>query len=117
MYVPQEYPKFDLDQLRGLSTYAELAFAVWRPFISPTEISDADLKSIAHDSYKEFPTNAVPTVKLEENLFAAELFHGPTLCFKDLGQQVLIRFLGHFLKSPKTLVASTTGDTGPEFKI
>ena len=38
---------------------------------------------------------------------------GPTLCFKDLGQQVLVRFLAHFLKSPKCLVASTTGDTGP----
>ena len=51
-----------------------------------------------------------------ERLAVAELFHGPTFCFKDLGLQVLVRFLSHFARrarARKTLLVATTGDTGP----
>ena len=108
-----EIPSFDIDKLRACSTYSDLAFEIYRKFISVSEISDVDLKSIAYNSYKKFPTNPVPVRKLKNGTFPVELFHGPTFCFKDLGQQVLCRFINHFLTKPRVLVASTTGDTGP----
>ena len=113
LYVPMELPKFDISTLRRCSSYSELAFTIYRKFISVAEISDRDLRSITADSYKEFPANPVPVQKLKNGTFAIELFHGPTFCFKDLGQQVLCRFINHFLTNPRVLVASTTGDTGP----
>jgi len=113
LYVPENYPKFDLADLRRCATYAELAFRIFRPFITEVELSDVQLKQLVEDCYAEFPSDPVPVKKLHDDTYAVELFHGPTFCFKDLGQQVLCRFIAHFVERPTVLIASTTGDTGP----
>ena len=97
---------FDLDALRKCKSYSDLAFQIFRKFISAEEIPDKDLGTsilfffhlnrsheflakLAVDSYKEFPSDPVPVKELPNGTYAVELFHGPTFCFKDLGQQVL----------------------------
>jgi threonine synthase len=75
------------------------------------EIPPADLKAIAQDAFS-FP---IPLVKLEGNLYLLELFHGPTLAFKDVGTRFMARALSYFLKSKQqklTIAVATSGDTG-----
>jgi threonine synthase len=88
-----------------------------RLFISQQEISDQDLAKICTSAFRGFadPDHAVPVVKVG-SLYIAELFQGPTFCFKDLGMQAVINLLSHFScqRNRKiTLLVSTTGDTGP----
>ncbi|KAJ1459434.1 tryptophan synthase beta subunit-like PLP-dependent enzyme [Pelagophyceae sp. CCMP2097] len=123
LYVPETLPQIDAERLESWADldYAALAFEVLSPFIS-AEVEETDLRRVLAECYAGFDdaAAAVPVVKVsppgEPTLFVAELFHGPTYCFKDLGLQVLIRLLAHFSKKrnqPKTLLVSTTGDTGP----
>mmetsp|Transcript_32958 Transcript_32958/g.69364 ORF Transcript_32958/g.69364 Transcript_32958/m.69364 type:complete len:446 (-) Transcript_32958:118-1455(-) len=87
-------------------------------FISPTEINDEPLQEICNNSYPpdEFDDKSFVPVKKLGCAFIAELFHGPTFCFKDLGMSPVINLLSHFAtlrNRPTTLLVSTTGDTGP----
>jgi threonine synthase len=117
LYVPDTIPQFtpqELVAMRGLS-YAALALRVMQPFIGDA-IPRKDLKRLIDDSYNDFRHPAVaPLKQLAHNEFLLELFHGPTLAFKDFALQFLGRALEYFLarrKETLTVVGATSGDTG-----
>lgn len=87
-------------------------------FVSPAEIDNDNLREICNKSFlaDEFDDESFVPVKKLGSAFIAELFHGPTFCFKDMGMRPVIRFLSYFAtlrNKPATLLVSTTGDTGP----
>ena len=95
--------------------YAEVAVEVIRPFVGDS-IAEADLARMAREAYGTFrhPATA-PLVQLGDSLFVLELFHGPTLAFKDLAMQLVARLMDHVLlkrSERTTIVVATSGDTG-----
>ena len=117
LYVPKTWPTLtpaDLKRLAGLS-YAETAFEVCRLFTGDA-FDDATLKGIMDEVYGGFGHSAVaPLKQLDGNLWMMELFHGPTLAFKDYAMQVLGRMFDHVLTKrgeKVTIVGATSGDTG-----
>lgn len=112
LYFPSEIPRLDqavLDDLNEMSE-PEMAFRVIRPYVAG-EIDDASLHQICAETVDfEFPL-----VRVDDRISALELFHGPTLAFKDVGARFMSRCLGHFAKGreQKTIVVvATSGDTG-----
>ena len=117
LYVPETWPhwtKAQIRALRGLS-FAELATEVMRPFIGGC-IADADLARIVKEAYEGFGHPAVaPLKQMGGDRWLLELFHGPTLSFKDYALQVVGRLFDHVLKAKGqrvTIVGATSGDTG-----
>jgi threonine synthase len=117
LYVPKEWPQFskkDIRKLRGKS-YQEIAEAVVTPFVGG-DIEQADLRRMIDEAYATFRHPAVaPLVQTDAKVFIMELFHGPTLAFKDVAMQLLARLLDHVLSERgerATIVAATSGDTG-----
>ena len=117
LFMPETWPHFspaDWRSMRGLS-YADLAARVMQPFVGDS-IAFATLENICRDAYAEFGHPAVvPLVQLETHLFVQELFHCPTLAFKDMAMQVLGRLFDHVLTERNarvTIVGATSGDTG-----
>ena len=117
LYVPETLPTFSKEEIAswaGLS-YADLAFKVIKPFVEEC-ISDADLKSMIDETYAVFKHDAVaPLVQIDSNEFVLELFHGPTLAFKDFALQLLGRLMDHVLKQRNerlVIMGATSGDTG-----
>ncbi len=117
LYVPAEWPQFsaaDWRAMRGLP-YAEVAFRMIRPFIGGC-IPDADLRRMIDEAYATFGHKAVvPLRQIDANDWLLELFHGPTLAFKDVALQLLGRLFDWALaRSGKraTIVGATSGDTG-----
>jgi threonine synthase len=117
LYVPESWPQFgpaDWRAMRGLS-YAEIAFRVIKPFVGGC-IPDADLKRMIEEAYGTFGHKAVvPLRQSGDNDWVLELFHGPTLAFKDVALQLLGRLFDWALaRSGKraTIVGATSGDTG-----
>lgn len=119
LYIPAELPQFsadDIKQLRGLP-YNELAFTIIKPFVGG-EIDDKILKQLIDESYHSstFSHSAVaPLQQLGSNEWVMELFHGPTLAFKDFALQLLGRLLNYILteRGEKAIVlGATSGDTG-----
>ena len=112
LFVPETYPKLDISKLRGLS-YSELAFKVISPFVDG-DVSDTELKAILAEVYSEetFAHKDIAPIKdLGQGQYVLELFHGPTLAFKDFALQFLGRLFKHFGKKINILGA-TSGDTG-----
>ena len=95
--------------------YAEVAVDVIRPFAGGS-IADGDLARMVREAYGGFRHPAtVPLVQLDSSLFVLELFHGPTLAFKDLAMQLVARLMDHALHQRgerTTIVVATSGDTG-----
>ncbi len=117
LFVPETIPSFGAAEIagwRGLD-YGELAQRVMSPFIGD-EIAAADLQRILTDSYAGFRHRAVaPLVQIGANEWVLELFHGPTLAFKDFALQFLGHLLDHLLEQRGQKVAvlgATSGDTG-----
>ncbi|HQT78569.1 MAG: threonine synthase [Rhodospirillales bacterium 20-64-7] len=117
LFVPDTWPHFtpaDWRAMRGLP-YGEMAARVMQPFVGGAIPFDV-LRRICHEAYADFGHPAiVPLVQLETSLFAQELFHGPTLAFKDMAMQVLGRLFDHVLTQRDarvTIVGATSGDTG-----
>ncbi|MBE7175665.1 MAG: threonine synthase [Mucilaginibacter polytrichastri] len=107
LQIPEAGPEF-FQQLIGLSL-PEIAFAVARKMIS--DIPDADLKAIIDDAINF----DAPVVKLDDNTFVLELFHGPSLAFKDFGARFMSRVMAYFSKKEDALLdvlVATSGDTG-----
>lgn len=117
LYVPVEWPQMSERKIRALAglSYQEVAQRVMRPFIGPS-ISDADLARMIGEAYAGFGHRAVaPLVQLGANDWILELFHGPTLAFKDVAMQILARLFDHVLAKRGrriTVVGATSGDTG-----
>ena len=117
LYVPEIWPVFSPDAIAALAgrPYAEVACAVIRPFVGGT-VADADLARMAREAYGTFRHPAVaPLTQLDSSTFLLELFHGPTLAFKDLAMQLLARLMDHALAERReraTIVVATSGDTG-----
>ena len=117
LFMPETWPHFSAADWRALRClpYSELAARVMQPFIGDA-IPFATLQRICAEAYAAFDHPAiVPLVQIESNLFVQELFHGPTLAFKDLAMQVLGRLFAHVLTDQNTsvtIVAATSGDTG-----
>jgi len=117
LYVPETWPSVMNDAIAGFAgrPYAEVAVEVIRPFVDDS-IAEADLARMAQEAYGTFrhPATA-PLVQLGPSLFVLELFHGPTLAFKDLAMQLVARLMDHVLRSRgerTTIVVATSGDTG-----
>jgi threonine synthase len=117
LYMPETWPQFDAATIAGFAgrPYAEVAVEVIRPFVGGT-ISDIDLARMAREAYGTFRHPAVaPLTQLGANSFVLELFHGPTLAFKDLAMQLIARLMDHVLEKRAertTIVVATSGDTG-----
>jgi threonine synthase len=107
-------PRETIGELAG-QHYAEAAKAVLRPLMTG-DIAQDDLDRMIEDAYASFRHPAVcPLTQLGDNLFVLELFHGPTLAFKDVAMQLLGRLMDHVLKARgvrATIVGATSGDTG-----
>jgi threonine synthase len=117
LYVPETWPALTPDEIAGFAgrPYAEVALDVLRPFVGGG-IADADLARMAQEAYGTFRHPAVtPLTQLGPSLFVLELFHGPTLAFKDLAMQLVARLMDHVLiqrGERTTIVVATSGDTG-----
>ena len=120
LYVPETLPPITADDLEAWKNldFPALAVEVLRPFVAG-EIPDADLEPLLAACYGDFlAPEKIPVVPLATapRVAVAELFYGPTFCFKDLGLQVLVRFLSYFAAKRgerRTILVATTGDTGP----
>ena len=117
LYVPQSWPQIAPDTIAAFKgkPYAQVAFEVLAPFIDG-EIADARLQEIITESYACFAHEEVaPLVPLNDRHYVLELFHGPTLAFKDIAMQLLARLMDEILAQRKqraTIVGATSGDTG-----
>ncbi len=119
LYIPEHWPQFSPAEWRALRDrpYAEIAYAVMRPFVGGT-IADADLKRLCAETYTPavFGHAAVaPLKQLAPGLWSLELFHGPTLAFKDFALQLVGRLFDHVLTkrgTRVTVIGATSGDTG-----
>ncbi len=117
LYVPREWPQFsaaEIRAMRGLS-YPDLAIRVLTPFLGG-EIAADTFERLVREAYAAFRHEATcPLVQIGPNGFVLELFHGPTLAFKDVAMQLLARLMDHVLAERgqrATIVGATSGDTG-----
>ncbi len=117
LYVPKELPVFSRAEIAAWSglSYADLAFKIISPFIAGS-VNDIELKQMIDETYDGFDHSAVaPLKELGSNEWVLELFHGPTLAFKDFALQLLGRLMDHFLKKRAeklVILGATSGDTG-----
>lgn len=117
LYVPETLPTFSKEEIASWSklSYAQLAFKIVQPFVAESIPAD-DLKKIIDDTYSDFRHSAIaPLVQLDKNEWVLELFHGPTLAFKDFALQMLGRLLDYVLErrhQKVVIMGATSGDTG-----
>ena len=117
LYVPERWPVLspsDIAELRGLP-YPELAARIMQPFVG-SSLEPLRLLELCRQAYSRFAHAAVtPLTQLDERHWLLELFHGPTLAFKDIALQLLGLLFEEFLareESALTVVGATSGDTG-----
>jgi threonine synthase len=117
LYVPESWPQLSHAEIKALAglSYVETAVAVMRPFIGGA-LSDEELRSLCTLAYGRFAHRAVtPLAQLDERHWVLELFHGPTLAFKDVALQLLGLLFERFLRDRDThltVIGATSGDTG-----
>jgi threonine synthase len=117
LYLPERWSALSPATIRGFRNrpYAEVAFQVIEPFVAGS-VKDAELSRMIAEAYATFDHPAVaPLVKLGDGEYLCELFHGPTLAFKDVAMQLLARLMDHVLIERgecATIVGATSGDTG-----
>jgi len=117
LYVPETWPSFTREEISDFKgqPYANVAFTVMAKFVDG-EIANETLRGIIEEAYGTFHHPAVvPLVQLGPNNWLLELFHGPTLAFKDVAMQILARLMDHVLTEKGeriTIVGATSGDTG-----
>jgi len=117
LYLPREWPRFSEAEIAAMAglPYAQLAAKVMAPFVGDS-LTQEELLALCQEAYGRFAHDAVtPLVQLNERQWLLELFHGPTLAFKDVALQLLGLLFETFLsrrKSNLTIVGATSGDTG-----
>lgn len=117
LYVPANWPQFSLDDISAMKglNYVETAVRVMKPFVEGV-LSEEELRELCEAAYGRFSHDAVtPLVQLDSQHWLLELFHGPTLAFKDVALQLLGQLFEKFLAGGDqeiTIVGATSGDTG-----
>ena len=117
LYVPESWPQLSRQTIAGFAgkRFDEVATEILKPFVAGT-IADDVLAEAAREAYGQFGHPAVtPLVQTGPNTFVLELFHGPTLAFKDVAMQLVSRLMDHVLTERDeraTIVCATSGDTG-----
>ena len=117
LYVPETWPTLSRETMLQMAgkPYEEIAKTVLAPFVE-NEIPKADFDAMVDDAYATFRHEAVtPLVQIAPNHFVLELFHGPTMAFKDVAMQLLARLMDHVLAKRNeraTIIGATSGDTG-----
>ena len=113
LYMPEnikKLPKSFFDNIQDMS-FQEIAFEVAKAFFGD-DVETSALKDIVYDTL----SFDVPAIKVENNIYSLELFHGPTLAFKDVGARFMARLLQYFIKKERqksvTVLVATSGDTG-----
>ena len=111
LYMPESIPvlpKSFWDNIPG-KTMGEIGFEMLKPYFCP-DIPEDTFRKMVDDAFN-FP---VPVVKITDNICTAELFHGPTLAFKDVGARFLARVMSYFASNQKDInvLVATSGDTG-----
>ena len=111
LYMPERFDKLPESYFDGISnmSFQELSYQVALRLFGE-DIPEAELRQIVYDTL-QFPT---PVVEVEKDIYALELFHGPTLAFKDVGARFMARMLRHFISGEGTVnvLVATSGDTG-----
>jgi threonine synthase len=112
LYFPEFIPAVSKELINNIGDYTneEIAFQVMLPYVGTT-ISQEVLRNIVEETVN-FP---IPLVNINENISSLELYHGPTLAFKDVGARFMSRCLGHFVQDlgrKVTVLVATSGDTG-----
>ncbi len=112
LYFPESIPKQDKIFFEEMNKYAdeEIAFKIIQPYVGDA-IPENELKRIVAETINF----EIPLKKVSENIYSLELFHGPTLAFKDIGARFMSRCLGYFVKNNDkkiTVLVATSGDTG-----
>ncbi|MEM6298725.1 MAG: threonine synthase [Bacteroidota bacterium] len=113
LFMPETIPSLPKEFLENLASYSlpEIGYTIARAFLSEEEISDTKLKTLVSETL-DFE---IPLVQLDENTYTLELFHGPTLAFKDVGARFMARLMSHFRTEKQdelVVLAATSGDTG-----
>jgi threonine synthase len=117
LYLPETWPVLTPDRIASFAgkPFHDVAVEVLKPFVDG-EIGDADLRAMAKAAYAAFGHPAVtPLQQIAPDTFVLELFHGPTLAFKDVAMQLLAKLMDHILArrgERATIVGATSGDTG-----
>ena len=117
LFMPEAWPKLEPGAIAGLAglDYADAAYRVMRPFLEGDPCL-ADLDSVLAEAYGSFHHPAIaPLRQIAPNSFILELFHGPTLAFKDVAMQVVARLMNRALMrkgAHATVIGATSGDTG-----
>ena len=117
LYLPRVWPQLTMAQIAALAgkSYVETAVAVMMPFVGDA-LSEDDLRALCTEAYGRFAHDAVtPLVQLDARNWLLELFHGPTLAFKDVALQLLGLLFERFLDTRDThltVIGATSGDTG-----
>ncbi|MEL7689376.1 threonine synthase [Citromicrobium bathyomarinum] len=117
LYLPESWPQFSADEIRAMRglSYPELAYEIMAPFVGDS-LTDQELLGLCQQAYGAFDHAAVtPLVQLDQQHWLLELFHGPTLAFKDVALQLLGLLFEKFLEKrerPLTIIGATSGDTG-----
>ena len=117
LYLPQSYPVLSRETIAGFAgrPYGEIAREILMPYVGQ-DLDATTLERMISAAYAPFRHAAIaPLQQIDDNLFVLELFHGPTLAFKDLAMQLLARLMEHALTrrgQHATIVGATSGDTG-----
>ena len=112
LYLPDQIPTLSEEFFQNLPNLSlgEIGWEVAKRFVE-NEISEDDLKALVEDTL----SFDIPLVEVEKDVYSLELFHGPTLAFKDVGARFMARCLGYFNQQNNrqvTVLAATSGDTG-----
>ena len=117
LYMPKSWPKININEITSDKniSYSELVTIILNQFVGDT-IKNTELQQISKKTYREFTHNKIaPLVKLKDNKYILELFHGPTYAFKDYPLQMLGNLFQYYLKKEDkkiTVIGATSGDTG-----
>lgn len=112
LFMPEVIPHLDASFFGDIQNKSlpEIGFEVLKPFFCP-DIPEETFKAIVEDALN-FP---IPTVPVSKNIYSLELFHGPTLAFKDVGARFMARILSYFVQDQEkeiNILVATSGDTG-----
>ncbi len=112
LYFPEQIPLLSKEFIENIANYSneEIAYEVIKPYVSDA-IPEQELRKIVNETINF----NIPLIKVTDAIFSLELYHGPTLAFKDIGARFMSRCLGYFVKNLSkkvTVLVATSGDTG-----